>query len=231
MTIAKTAYFTPDLFRFLSELQSHNNRDWFQKNKERYERSVRDPFLLFVADLRPGLKKISPYFVADPSPVGGSMMRIYRDIRFSKDKTPYKTAVTAHFWHAKGTKGATPAFYLRLQPADSSVGAGIWRPEPGPLKRIRKAIVDDSKTWKRIKEGREFRSSCGMAGESLKRPPPGFDAGHPFIEDIKRKDFATTAPLNDKRVTTSSFMDDLLDSFSATAPFLEFLTKAVGLSF
>lgn len=231
MSIAKTAYFTPDLFRFLSELKLHNNRGWFQENKERYERSVRDPFLRFVADLGPRLKKISPYFVADPSPVGGSMMRIYRDTRFSKDKTPYKTAVMAHFWHAKGTEGATPAFYLRLQPGDSSVGAGIWHPEPGALKSIRKAIVNDSKTWKHIKEGREFRSSCGMAGVSLKRSPPGFDAGHPFIDDIKRKDFATAAPLDDKRVVTASFMDGLLDSFTATSPFLEFLTKAVGLSF
>src|SRR5262249_35573341 len=157
-------------------LKKHNQRDWFQANKERYERSVRDPFLRFVADLQPRLKQISPHFVADPSPVGGSMMRIYRDTRFSKDKTPYKTAVAAHFWHKKGKEGATPAFYLRLQPGDSSVGAGIWRPEPGALKRIRKAIVADEKIWQRITQGRDFRSTCGMAGESLKRPPPGFDA-------------------------------------------------------
>jgi uncharacterized protein (TIGR02453 family) len=225
------AYFTPDLMRFLGELKSHNNRDWFNANKERYERSVRDPFLRFVADLQPRLEKISPHFVADPSPVGGSMMRIYRDTRFSKDKTPYKTAVMAHFQHKKGKEGATPAFYLRLQPGDSSVGAGIWHPEPAALKRIRKAIVADSATWGRIKDGREFRSSCGMAGESLKRPPPGFDADHPFIEDLKRKDFATMARLDDKRVAGASFMDDLLEAFSTTSPFLSFLTKAVGLPY
>src|SRR6516225_6904620 len=191
--MAATRYFTSELFQFLKELRQHNDREWFLANKDRYETGVRDPFLRLIADLGPRLKTISPYFVADPSPVGGSMMRIYRDIRFSKDKTPYKTAVTAHFWHSKGTEGATPAFYMHLQPGDSSVGAGIWRPEPGALKRIRKAIVDDSATWKRIKEGRDFRSSCGMAGESLKRPPPGFDAGHPFIEDIKRKDLTSAS--------------------------------------
>ena len=231
MTIAKTAYFTPDLFRFLRELRLHNNRDWFQENKERYERSVRDPFLRFVADLGPRLKKISPYFVADPRPVGGSMMRIYRDIRFSKDKTPYKTAVAAHFWHVKGTEGATPAFYLRLQPGNSSAGGGIWRPEPGALKRIRNAIAEDGKTWKRIKDGREFRSSCGMAGESLKRPPPGFDKDHPLIEDLKRKDFAIMTPLADKCVASASFMDDLLEAFQAGSPFLSFLTEAIALTF
>ncbi len=229
--MASTVYFTPDLMRFLGELAAHNNRDWFNANKERYERSVRDPFLRFVADLQPQLKKISPHFVADARPVGGSMMRIYRDTRFAKDKTPYKTAVMARFWHAKGKEGATPAFYLRLQPGDSFVGAGIWQPEPGALKRIRKAIVDDSKAWQRIKDGREFRSSCGMAGESLKRPPPGFDASHPFIEDIKRKDFATMTPLDDKRVAGASFMKDLVDAFRTSSPFLAFLTEAVGLPF
>jgi uncharacterized protein (TIGR02453 family) len=226
-----TAYFTPDLLRFLGELKAHNNRDWFNANKERYETSVRDPFLRFIADLQPRLKKISPHFVADPKPVGGSMMRIYRDTRFSKDKTPYKTAVMAHFWHDQGKEGATPAFYLRLRPGDSSVGAGIWHPEPAALKRIRKAIVDDSKTWQRIKEGREFRGACGLAGESLKRPPPGFDANHPFIEDLKRKDFAAMTPLEDKRIASGSFMDDLLEAFKKTSPFLAFLTKAVGLRF
>jgi uncharacterized protein (TIGR02453 family) len=229
--MAKTAYFTSDLLRFLVELKAHNNRDWFQENKERYEQSVRDPFLRFVADLQPRLKKISPHVVADPRPVGGSMMRIYRDIRFSKDKTPYKTAIMAHFWHDKGKEGAMPAFYLRLEPGDSAMGAGIWHPAPGALKRIRKAIVDDTKSWQKIRGGREFKTSCGMAGESLKRPPPGFPADHPFIDDIKRKDFAVSAPLADKRISSAAFMDDLIDSFRATTPFVAFLAKAVGLAF
>ena len=138
------AYFTKDLLGFLSDLAAHNNREWFQANKERYEQSVRDPFLQLVADLQPRLKKISPHFVADPRPVGGSMMRIYRDTRFSKDKTPYKTGVMAHFWHAKGKEGATPAFYLRLRPGESAAGGGIWHPEPDALKRIRNAIVADT---------------------------------------------------------------------------------------
>jgi uncharacterized protein (TIGR02453 family) len=229
--MAATPYFTPDLFRFLSELKAHNERDWFQKNKDRYERSVRDPFLRFIADLGPRLKKISPEFVADPSPVGGSMMRIYRDTRFSKDKTPYKVAIAAHFPHAKGKEGATPAFYLRLQPGDCSVGAGIWHPEADALKRIRQAIVDDTKTWQRITQGHDFRSSCGMAGESLRRAPLGFDPKHPRIEDIRRKDFGARALLDDRRVTSPRFPEDVLDAFKTTAPFVEFLTEAIGLKF
>ncbi len=225
------SYFTSDLFRFLSELETHNNRDWFQANKERYEKSVRDPFLQFVTDLQPRLKKISPRFVADPRPVGGSMMRIYRDTRFSKDKTPYKTSVMATFWHDKSKEEAAPSFYMRLHPGDSATGGGIWHPEPVALKKIRKAIVDRTTQWKSIRTGKVFGTSCGMAGESLKRPPTGFAADHPFIEDIKRKDFAVTMPLDDKTVVSASFMDDVVDSFRATTPFLEFLTRAIGLSF
>ena len=104
-------YFSRELFGFLRELRGHNKRDWFQKNKQRYEAHVRDPFLRFITDLGPGLHKINPHIVVNASPTGGSMMRIYRDIRFSKDKSPYKTSAAAHFWHEKGKEGATPAFY------------------------------------------------------------------------------------------------------------------------
>src|SRR5713226_6999779 len=143
-------YFSEEFFKFLVELRVHNDRDWFLKNKERYESAVRDPFLRLIADLAPALKKINPRFVADPRPVGGSMMRIYRDIRFSRDKSPYKTSMAAHFWHSKGKDGSTPAYYLHLEPRNSSIGAGIWRPEPGALKNIRDAIVADPKRWQRI---------------------------------------------------------------------------------
>ena len=226
-----TAYFTPDFLRFLKELAAHNNREWFNANKQRYEQSVRDPFLKFVADLSPKLKKISPHIVADPRPVGGSMMRIYRDTRFSKDKTPYKTGVMAHFWHDKGKEGATPAFFLRIRPGESAAGGGIWHPEPGALKKIRQAIVDDAKSWGKIKQATEFRAACGMSGESLKRPPPGFDKDHPFVEDLKRKDFGAIARLDDKTVSSASFMDEVLGAFRTTTPFLEVLTEAVGLRF
>ena len=223
------AYFTRDLFRFLEELRDHNERDWFLKNKQRYEHSVRDPFLQFIADLGPPLKKINPYFIVDPRPVGGSMMRIYRDIRFSRDKSPYKTAVAAHFQHAKGKDGGTPAYYMHLEPHNSMIGAGIWRPEPGALKKIRDAIVADPKRWQRITSGSDFRSSCGMAGESLKRPPAGYEPNHPLIDAIKRKDFATSSPLDDRDVSGPDFMNVTLNAFRAAAPFVQFLAEAVGL--
>jgi uncharacterized protein (TIGR02453 family) len=224
------SYFTDDLFRFLKELRQHNERDWFQRNKERYETAVRGPFISFIGDLGAPLKKINPYMIADPRPVGGSMMRIYRDIRFSRDKSPYKTSVAAHFWHSQGKEGKTPAYYLHLEPGHSMIGAGIWRPEPGALKKIRDAIVADGKRWQRVTSAAEFRSSCGMAGESLKRPPAGYDPRHPLIEHIKRKDFATSSPLDDRQVCGPDFMKSVLDAFRASAPFVQFLSDAIGLA-
>src|SRR5215813_14927837 len=140
-----STYFKRDLFDFLKELTVHNKRDWFQANKERYEAQVRDPFLRLISDLGSGLKKIDPHFVADPKPTGGSMMRIYRDIRFSKDKSPYKTSVAAHFWHKKGKDGAMPAYYLHLEPGGSLIGGRIWCLEPPTVKKIRDRLVSHAK--------------------------------------------------------------------------------------
>jgi uncharacterized protein (TIGR02453 family) len=223
------AYFTPELFRFLEELRDHNERGWFQQNKPRYEHSVRDPFTQFIADLSRPLKQIDKHLVADPRPVGGSMMRIYRDIRFSRDKRPYKTSVAAHFRHAHGKDGCAPAYYLHLEPGKSLIGAGIWRPDTASLKQIRDAIVADAKRWQRITSGADFRSSCGMAGESLKRPPAGYDPGHPLIGDLKRKDFVVSSPLEERVVCGPDLMNAVLKAFHTAAPFVYFLADAAGL--
>jgi len=229
--MSKDAYFTPEFFRFLNELKAHNERDWFLENKTRYQEHVKAPFLQLVSDLGPRLAKVSRYLVADPRPVGGSMMRINRDIRFSKDKSPYKTSVAGTFWHSKGQDEAMPAFYLHLAPGDSGVGAGIWRPEPKALKLIRDAMVDDSKAWQKATAGLGGKSPCGMMGESLKRPPPGYDPNHALIEDLKRKDFALSVPLKDKDVTGSGLIDRLDQAFKACTPFLRFLSEALELPF
>lgn len=224
-------YFGPEFFKFLKQLEQHNDRDWFLANKDRFEKDVRDPFLHFLDDLRPGLRKISPNFVVDSRPVGGSMWRIYRDTRFSKDKTPYKTAIAAHFEHVRGKSGSTPGFYLHLEPGKSGVGAGVWHPEPPALKRIRDAIASDPKGWSQATAQGKSGSACGFIGESLKRPPPGYDAAHPFIEDIKRKDFAASVSLTDRVVTSADCMDAVLEAYRSIAPFTRFLTEAVRLAF
>ena len=226
-----TKYFTSELFQFLKELRQHNDREWFLRNKDRYETAVRAPFLRLIADLGPRLKTLSPHFLADPSPVGGSMMRIYRDLRFSKDKTPYKTFVAAHFEHNDGANEASPAFYLRLEPGGSSIGGGVWRPPPPELREIRDAIFSKPDNWRKAVAGRSFRSGCGLVGESLKKAPPGYAPDHPLIEDIKRRDFATSTALEDREVLAADFIGTLITRFRAIGPFMRFLTEALGLRY
>jgi len=146
---SRSPWFTPALFTFLEELRLHNDRDWFERNRERYVRDVRDPMLRFVAGAAPILRRLAPRLVADPRPVGGSMFRIHRDTRFSKDKTPYKTNAAASFRHAAGREVHGPGLYVSLAPGEVEVGGGVWHPEADPLRLIRKAIAERPAAWKR----------------------------------------------------------------------------------
>src|SRR5438309_10445646 len=134
------SHFTPALFDFLRELRAHNNREWFQRNKVRYEADVRAPSLQFISDVALPLRRISRHLVADPRPVGGSLFRINRDIRFSSDKSPYKTAVGMSFGHDRGRDGPAPGYYLTLEAGQSVVGGGVHMPDTATLNRVRDAI-------------------------------------------------------------------------------------------
>ena len=222
---------TPALFEFLRELKDNNERPWFEANKERYRADVRAPVLDFIADFAQPLSEISPYFVADPRANGGSLFRIYRDVRFSRDKTPYKTNVGAHFRHSAGRDAHAPGFYLHFEPDTCFAGCGIWHPDNQTLKRIRDAIVDRAEEWQSITGTGGFRSTFEMMGESLKRPPRGYDPEHPLIEDLKRKDFVaiTSFPEED------AYQPDFIDRFNGIArkgsEFVKFLSQAIGVPF
>ena len=114
-----------DFLPFLRELKANNDRAWFEANRKRYEAN-RDAMLQLLVDLAPRVRALSPHTVVDPRPQGGSLMRIFRDVRFSKDKSPYKPAFAAQFWHEAGEEGAAPAFYVRLAPDSSAVGTMAW---------------------------------------------------------------------------------------------------------
>lgn len=224
-------YFSSDLFRFLRTLARNNNREWFQANKERYEHAVRDPMLGFIADLEPHLRKVSPHFVADPKPVGGSMFRIYRDTRFARDKRPYKTVASAQFRHEQGRDVHAPGFYLHLEPGNVFAGVGLWRPEAASLKAIRDALVDDPGRWKRAVGAKAFREMYELGGDALKRPPRGYPAEHPLVEDLKRKDFVAFTPLDEAEVCGPGFMQSYVRTLRAAKPFMAYLARALALPF
>ncbi len=223
---------TPRIFRFINDLKKNNNRAWFQANKQRFEEEVRNPLLRFIADFAGPLTKISPHFLALPTAQGGSLFRLHRDTRFSKDKKPYKENLGIHFRHEAGKSAHAPGFYLHLEPGNCFAGAGIWHPDNEVLHQIRQAIVADTTRWKKITTAKAMtRTFNGIEGDSLKRPPAGYSADHPFIEDLKRKDFFVLQPFTQKEVCDADFPKKLAACYKTAGPFVEFLTTAVSLPY
>lgn len=223
------ASFSPRLFAFLRQLENNNNREWFEANKERYLSDVRDPMLAFIDSFGRQLDGISSNFLADPRPVGGSMFRVYRDTRFSKDKDPYKTHAAAQFRHVKGKDVHAPGFYLHLEPRAVFAGGGLWRPDAKTAHAIREAIAADPAGWKRAIGGRAFRNRCTFEGDSLKRAPRGFDPGHPLIGDLMRKDFIVMTRFTERQACSADFMSVFSRTCRTMAPFMRFLTEAIDL--
>ena len=227
-TQTATRSFGPELFRFLRDLKTSNDRAWFAANKDRFEDDVRGPALDFVAEVAPHLERVSAHFVADPRPSGGSLFRIHRDTRFAKDKSPYKPYVGIQFRHELGKDAHAPGFYLHLEPKAIFVGAGIWHPDQATLAKIREAIADDPKAWR---AGTRFGERFQLAGESLKRAPAGFDPEHPLIEDLKRKDFICVASLTEKEVCAPGFVGDFAETCRDASPLVRFLCTALEIPY
>ena len=227
--MAPSTHFTPALFDFLADLVVNNRREWFQANRDRYERDVKDALLGFVSDFGERLPEISPHMIADPRPSGGSMFRIYRDVRFSKDKSPYKTNAGVHFRHEVGREVHGPGLYLHMEPGNVFAAAGIWRPDSATVGKIRGAIVDNPKRWEAIVNDGRFNSNYGLEGESLKRAPKGIDPAHPLIEHLKLKSFAAGTTFSQDDACSPDFIDTYVDSCQTAGPFMKFLCDSVGL--
>ena len=226
-----STYFTANTLRFLRDLKKNNNREWFAANKARYEDVLRDPFLHLIADLAEPLAKISPHFRADARAQGGSLFRIYRDVRFSANKQPYKAWAGARFFHERARQVEAPSFYLHIAPADSFVGGGKWHPEPPTVKRIRDFIVDNPASWKKAVHNKRFQERFIVGGDTLSRPPRGYDPGHELITDIKRKDFVAMHELSDAQITSSELKSIVIENFKALAPMIDYLCAALDLEF
>lgn len=226
-----STYFTKATFRFLRDLKANNNRPWFTENKSRYEEVLRQPFLQLIADLQAPLARISTHFVADPRGQGGSMFRIHRDTRFANDKTPYKTWSGARLFHERSRQVDAPSFYMHFQQGDCFVGGGKWHPEPESVKRIREFIINNPAAWKNATRSRSFTSHFSLGGDSLVRPPRGFDPENELIDDIKRKDFVASERFADSIAISSELKPLLVDRFKRVAPMIDYLCASLDLDF
>lgn len=233
MTKAGTPYFTSATFKFLRDLARNNNREWFQANKMRYAETVQQPALRLIADLAQPLKKISPHYIADPRAVGGSLFRIHRDTRFSKEKTPYKTWAGMQFFHMRRREleGGTPVFYLHIQPGQCFIGGGHWHPQPEAVKHIRNYMVNNPASWKKATRAKCFLKHYKLDGRSLARPPRGFDPQHELIEDLKRQDFVAVASLEDAQFLSPGLPAVIIRHFQLAAPLVDWLCGALDLEF
>jgi uncharacterized protein (TIGR02453 family) len=224
--------FPQDFFDFFRELSANNERAWFETEKPRYQASVQAPMSAFITAISPRLAQIAPAYVADPRPNGGSMFRIYRDVRFSKDKRPYKENAACSFRHERGKGAAAPGFYVSMRPGQVYFGGGLWMPQPDALGEVRAAIAARPDAWTAAIGGKAFKAAFGaVQGERLARPPRGYAADHPMIEDLRRKSFVATRQVGEDAAKSSAFVDEVSEAFTALSPMMRFLCGAVGVEY
>lgn len=229
--MSKFKGFPKDFFAFFNELKKNNNRDWFNANKQRYLESVVEPMGEYISSMAPHLESISPYYTADPRAHGGSMFRIYRDTRFSKDKTPYKTHAACHFRHRAGRDAHAPGFYLHIETDGISIGGGIWRPPAKQLGQIREFIADNPAAWEKLIRSPGTKRMGGVQGDSLQRPPRGYAPDAKHIEDLKRKSFYLMTGVDKEVALSSALVTKSTRIFRTAAKLNHFISDALELPF
>lgn len=215
---------------FLRDLAAHNDRKWFEANRDRCEEDLWVPCRALVRGILAEIAGPFPRITGSDKGVGGSLTRLHRDTRFGKDKRPFHSHVGMHFWHTSGKKMEVPGFFLRVDPDEVLVATGMHGPEPGDLDRIRRAIDGDPKGWDRAARGPGFvKAWGGLEGESLKRVPAPWAADHRHGEDLRRKDFTGFARWKAAEATKAGFAGRLAAQWKASDPLMGFLCGALGL--
>lgn len=224
-------YFTKQTFEFLAALAANNNRDWFEAHRQGYEDYVRSPALDFISDMALELPVISHHFRALPGKAGGSLMRVQRNLRFSRDKTPYKTNIGIQFRHELGKDVHAPGYYVHIEPDECFIGIGLWRPDADALFKIREGIVQKGEAWVAARDDKKFRQHFSLEGDSLVNAPRGYAKDHPLVGDLKRKDFICLAPLSQTTVTSRNFRPQVVERFRQAAPYMRFLCEVLELQY
>ena len=211
--------FPPEGLEFLRKLQRNNRREWFQPRKAIFEETVKQPMREFVSAVNAALHSFAPQYVTDPDK---AIFRIYRDTRFSKDKTPYKTHIAASFPRHGTPEGA--GFYVAVSHKSVAIGGGIWMPAPATLLAIRTHIAAHEREFRKIVAARTVRQLFGeLQGEQLTRVPKGFDRDHPAADLLKFKQYLVHVELSPDLATTAGLYPEVVKHFRAAMPLLEFL--------
>jgi uncharacterized protein (TIGR02453 family) len=208
---------------FLTAVAENNNREWFAEHKALFEEAKAD-VISFVEELIPLLAAADPTFPLETQ-AKKCVMRIYRDVRFSKNKAPYKNNFGISF---KQNKDSSPEYYLHLQPGKSFFAAGYWMPEASHLKSIREEIDYNTSEFLEIIQAPAFKELYQIStGDTLKKAPKGYDANHPQIELLKLKSYIATFPITDKELLKPTINNQLKQAFTGVYPFVQFLKKAI----
>jgi uncharacterized protein (TIGR02453 family) len=208
---------------FFKEIKENNNKPWFEENKFRYE-AAKENYLNFIEELLVEIRKIEPIYEKDLKKYAS---RIYRDIRFSKDKSPYKSCISGLIERAPDYKKCP--FYIDIQPGGSFIGGGIWQPEPELLSKVRQEIDYNSSEFNKIINKKSFIDLFGkITGESLVRPPKGYEADNPNIELLKLKQYIVHRNFSDEMVTSQHFIKELTICYEEALPFFHFFDVVKG---
>ena len=218
--------FPPEMVQFFKSLKRNNRRDWFQPRKHLYEQHVKEPMLALVAALNSELLKFAPQYVTDPKK---AVYRIYRDTRFSADKTPYKTHAAASFWRRGADHSGAGGFYFSVSHDQIEIAGGLWQPSPETTLLVRTHIAENHADLRKILANKKTRKLVGdLQGDELTRAPKGFDPAHPAVDLIKKKDWLLDVTLDSALATTPRLFREILDRFRAMMPAIEYLNKPLA---
>jgi uncharacterized protein (TIGR02453 family) len=216
-----TTHFSGEALKFLRGLKRNNDREWFGARKDVYERELKEPMLKLIGEVNEAMVEFAPMHVRPPQKI---VMRIYRDIRFSKDKRPYKTHVSA-WWVRDGLQKTSGAgFYLSVNPEEVVIAAGVYMPEREQLLAIRRYLAEHYEEFRAVMKGRKLRALMQENdGVSLTRAPKGFPEDHPAIDLLKNKQWGVSARLPSERAMKTTLVKDVVERFKAAAPMIAIL--------
>ncbi|HEX4562112.1 MAG TPA: DUF2461 domain-containing protein [Gemmatimonadales bacterium] len=227
--------FTPAALRFFKDLRRHNAKRWFEAHKEAYQNEVVLPMRALIEELDVRFARSAPEITGDPKK---SMFRIYRDIRFSRDKAPYKVHAACWFWHkdadprvGDSAESGSAGFYFHLEPGASAIGAGIWKPPRPLLNKVREYLAEKPATFEKVVKSPAFKRRFGGLDKEgmLKRVPRGFDPDHRAGEWLKYQSFTAGRSLSDREVASENIGALLEKDFVRLLPLVRWLNGALGL--